>query len=51
MVNTNHDEVVPEAGDVVVKDLCALLLLEEVRGKEAELHDHVRQSERSGFDI
>ena len=36
----------PEARDIVVKNLCALILTLEVLGQELELHDHVGQSGR-----
>ena len=36
----------PEAGDVVVEHLGALLLLEKVGGQQPQLHDHPRQSGR-----
>ena len=31
---------IPEAGDIVVEHLRALLLLEQVRGQKSQLHDH-----------
>ena len=36
----------PEAGDVVVEHLGALLLLQQVGGEQPELHDHSRKSGR-----
>ena len=33
----------PEAADIIVQDLRALLLLLEICGEELELHDHVGQ--------
>lgn len=41
-----HSEEEPEAGDVVVEDLGALLLLEQVGGEQPELHDHPCQPGR-----
>ena len=36
----------PEARDIVVKNLCALILTLEGLGQELELHDHVGQPGR-----
>ena len=36
----------PEACDVVVEHLCALLLLQQVGGKQPQLHDHTRETSR-----
>ena len=36
----------PEARDIVVKNLCALILTLEVLRQELQLHDHVGQSGR-----
>ena len=41
-----HSEEEPEAGDVVIEDLGALLLLEQVGGEQPELHDHPCQPGR-----
>ena len=37
----------PEAGDVVVENLGALLLLEQVGGEQPQLHDHTSETGRN----
>ena len=44
--NAEHSDEEPEAGDVVVEHLGALLLLQQVGGEQPELHDHSRKSGR-----
>ena len=44
--NGEHSVGEPEAGNVVVEHLGALLLLEQVGGQQPQLHDHPSQSGR-----